>query len=313
MKKHICALAKKMTPGVRRTLSAALCFLLSIIFLFTGRYYHNTGKEFLRGLTIQSEEREFSMQWLQSMLKETTGTAEPEISERGQTTFAAWTEQKEQAILDKTGGRQSTADVIAIYGSSRCLLPVGKNLTPADDKGCIIGRELAKELFGTVSAEGRNILWQDREWIVRAVVSEPSRVLLVEAADRVQNLHFNRISMLLNASADKQTAGESFLLQNNLSARILRWDYLYETSWIMELIPGEWSDFEGWKSNIEQYHKTLHLVNDAEKSVIESTGLNYQKKGRWLAIAGVMAFITSFFLANPPDPLLRKKNKEFGK
>jgi len=286
-----------------KLLAGSLCIFLSAALIVRGHCWNREGKDYLQNLTIQSDENGFSAPWLQSALSEKAEGDEREDS-AGENTFAAWREQKGETIYGQSSGRNSSGDVIAIYGPSRCLLPIGKNLALSDEKGCIIGSELAEKLFGSFSAEGQKIKWRDGTWTVRGIVREPANMLMVQAGglpNWTEKLHFDRISIPLKDGQDRKLVGENFILQNNLSAWMLRWDYLHGFSWIWEMVPGEWSDFDGWKQNFREYGKAVSLAKNTDRSSIEAWGLECQKRGGRCALCGVFLLIAGLMLVIPKN------------
>lgn len=275
-------------------LAAIFLIILATICIAKGRSWSKKGECIFQTLTIQSGEESFSGEWLQSALSG-DALAEDALSDEGgdssgtKRSFAAWREWKEETLAGTSSGRNASGNVIAVCGPSQCLLPIGKNLTPQDKEGCIIGQKLAEELFGDCHAEGQKITWQDSTWTVRGVAQEPARLLMVQVGrlpEMIERLHLNRINISLKDGEDRHVAGESFLLQNNLSAQVLRWDYLHGFSWFREMIPSQWSDFQGWKQNFQEHQKAAALARNAWKSSIEAWELACQKKGGRLSLAG---------------------------
>ncbi len=296
-------------PNIKWILMAIFCIALATICIAKGRSWSKEGECIFQSLTIQSQEGEFSGEWLQSTLGENDLTQgdqseggiweEEDDSIGGKHSFAAWREWKEERIAGKTNSRNASGNVIAVSGPSRYLLPIGKNLTPQDKKGCVIGQKLAEELFGGSQAEGQQITWQDGTWIVRGVVREPASLLMVQVGgfpDMIEKLHLNRINIALKDGEDRHLAGEKFILQNNLSAQVLRWDYLHGLSWIREMVPGQWSDFDGWKQNFQNYKEAVRLARNTWKSSIEAWGLDCQKKGGRLSLAGIFLLVAGLAL-----------------
>lgn len=265
-----------------------LCLCLSVFLLMAGMIRIRKGSDFFRNLTIQSEEGVSG-----SLLEDASGNGqeekipEEESEESGQKdfTFTAWTECKNEFVSDEFSGRRRSADIIAICGSSRHLLPFGKNISSQDEGGCIIGREIAEELFGSYMAEGHKLSWRDRIWTVRGVVEEPADILMVQAAG-MEEMTFDRISVLLDGE-DRRLTGERFISRYGIVAQPLRFDYFYPSMWMKELVPDKWSDFSGWKQNFREYREAARCVQNVEKSVIEAAGLRFRREGMWYVAFGV--------------------------
>ena len=246
-----------------------------------------TGEDFIQNITIQSKDACFPEEQLRSIIQDQTLTIEQDENLEQQNTAAAWTEQKEEIIADFSSGRTSKANVIAIYGSFHCLLPFGKNLSVEDTDGCLISQALAEKLFGDFPAEDRQIIWNGSTWTIRGVLRLPAHCLLVQTAGKNIDLSYNRISIPLKNGENRQITGENLILRNNLSAYVLRLDYLYEWSWLQELIPSKWSDFDGWKQNWTNHKQAAELVKQMERSTLEATGLTKECQGGWFLLSGL--------------------------
>lgn len=265
-----------------------VCLFLAAACFLAGRYLHNRGNDFLKYLAVEAEGEGFESQWIKSFFAEkpdgsdTDGPAEERIS------FAAWTELWNETVFEASGGRSSNTKVIAVCGESYSILPFGKKLTEKDSSGCILGKGLAEKLFGDIPAEGQELLWKGQKWVVRGVVSEPSDFVMAEAVGIADEIHFDRINIILGKNEDRQLKGESFISQYGLLAHVLRFDYLGGVSWLKEMVPGKWSDFDGWKQNFREQKKAKELVENTRKSVVESVGFDYWKKGRRLFLCGIV-------------------------
>ena len=234
--------------------------------------------------------------------------ASPELAENSEqhNTATAWTEQKQEIVADSFSGRNSKTNIIAIYGSSHCLLPFGKNLSAEDPDGCLISQSLAEKLFGDSPAENQQIIWNDNSWTVRGVIPLSAHCLIVQTANRTIDLSYNRISIPLDNKKSRQISSENFMLQNSLSAHLLRLDYLYQWSWIQELIPSQWSDFDAWKQNWTEQIQAAELVKHTERSTLETVGLETEHHGNCFLLIGLL-FCTSGML------LLWKRKGAVGK
>ena len=104
---------------------------------------------------------------------------------------------------------------------------------------------------------------------------------------------FDRISLPLEKGEDRRLKGENFISQYGISAYVLRLDYLGSLSWVSEMIPGKWSDFDGWKQNFKEHKKAEELAKNAKKSAIESVGLENWKKGNRLFCCAILFLIAA--------------------
>lgn len=266
-----------------------LGFLLSVILLIVGKIQTKRGSDFFDNLTIQSEEG-FDSSLMDSALEEwqVQKPSEQEGEEEEHFTFTVWTEFQKEFVSDVFSRKQQSADVTAIYGSSYCILPFGKNLSAQDTRGCIIGSKMAEKLFGSKMAEGQKIVWRDRTWKVRGVVEEPADLLMFQASGIKDEITFHKISIALNGRYDRKLTAEKFASRYGVLAQPLRFDYLYGIGWLKEMVPDKWSNFSGWEQNFEEYKKAVKYVQNAEKSTIEAAGVEYKKKGRCYFFGGVL-------------------------
>lgn len=264
------------------------------------------GEDFFQNITIQSDDICFSKEQLLSLMQSENASPEQAENSEQQDTATAWTEQKQEIVADSFSGRNSKTNIIAIYGSSHCLLPFGKNLSAEDPDGCLISRSLAEKLFGDSSAENQQIIWNDNTWTIRGTIPLSAHCLIVQTANRTMDLSYNRISIPLDNKKNRQISSENFMLQNNLSAHLLRLDYLYQWSWIQELIPSQWSDFDAWKQNWTEQIQAAELVKHTERSTLETVGLETEHHGNCFLLFGLL-FCTSGML------LLWKRKRAVGK
>ena len=286
-------------------LAAACCILAACCFL-SGRYLRNSGDGILKNLTIEAEGDGFDSQQVEALFAGKYSSQREEGEENKSTAFAAWTELGNEIVSEGFGGRNADTNVIAVCGPSYCLLPFGKNLAAEDLSGCIVGESLAEKLFGSSQAKGQEISWRDRKWKVRDVVCEPSDFVMVPASGIIGEVSFDRISIIPEEKEDRLLVGESFISQYGIFGHMLRFDYLYRLSWLKEMVPGEWSDFEGWRNNFKKYQKASELVKSAKKSVIESAGLSYRKRASFSFWSGILLYVASGWLVfRPADRFLK--------
>ncbi len=275
---------------VRSAGVAAGMILIAVLFVI-GRWQSRTGRVYLKNLTLRSEGEGFDSVWLQDELQKQwaagAGKEDGDSQERGDT-FAAWTQCRKETVQASGGGGNSIVDITAVYGSTGCVFPVGADVTASDPNGCILGRRLAEELFGSGRVIGEKLVWRGQEWIVREIVEQPSELCILQASEMKDKPDFDRISVALSEGTDRRRAGEEFLLRHGLAGQLLRWDYLYELGWLEEMIPSSWSDFDSWKENFREHGRALRLVRTTERSAVEETGLTFQRRGRILMICGIL-------------------------
>lgn len=266
---------RRKFPASRSCLLAGmyLSFLLAAVFISAGSLCRERAEDFFRNITF--------------VVNEGTGN-----SADG---YAAWTECKQETVRESAGGRAAILDVTAVCGPTRYILPFGPNITEGDKRGCIVGEETAEKLFGTHLAMGQELTWRNRTWIVRGVVAKPSKLLMVQASD-MAGFSFDHISAPLAAGDDRRLMVQKFIRDNGTRGRVLRWDYLYGSGWLEEMIPGRWSDFMGWSKNWKQYRTSRETLERTEKSTAEAEGLRMKRRGAALTGAGCLLFAIGFAL-----------------
>lgn len=279
----------------KKYIFVGICLFISFSFIFLGMYWIGKGEEFFENLTIKAEDKFYDTEWIKSVMKEDDFEENDSENLENKFSFSAWTESKNESVSDVESGRREDANVISVYGQSRCLLPFGKNLDICDGQGCLIGMELAKDLFGSDRAEGQRLEWRGQLWIVRGVVKEPSKLVMVQMAKKLDELeiNFNKISIMLTGNEDRKQVGEEFINLHGILAYSLRYDYMYSFSWLKELIPGEWADFESWKQNFKTYLQMKELAESSEISEIEAVGFKYKNRGRQFIFLGLCAGLMS--------------------
>ncbi len=270
----------------KRSMIILCLFAIAILFLTVGSIYNRQARKQNHSITIQAKEEGFDLDLLKSMMKD------PE----SEYTFSAWKEEADQQISAFESGRSSAADVITVYGPSQCVLPYGKNLQAEDTEGCLLGMKLAEELFGSHKVEGQKLVYGERVLTVRGVINNPENLMICEAAEELseQAILFPRISILSSDKEDLSLITSNFMNQYGLSGQALRFDVYQNLSWIKELIPGKWADFDGWKANIEDKRQEIELVKNTEKSEIEAIYLSsIRNRNRYIGL-GIVCIGTAF-------------------
>jgi hypothetical protein len=203
------------------------------------------------------------------------------------TEFTAWNEKKQLRVESMDGSRSVITDVMEINGSSEILF-AGSILHTEDTAGCLIGVETAEELFGSRQAEGMEIRYGERMLTVRGVVVSPGHLLVVEVQD--PDIRFRRITLKPSGKGAGQSGAKQFAAAYGLAVRQIRYD-LFSGERFMEMIPGKWSDFTGWKQSVDRFGEDASLLLSAEKSSREEQYLLlYAKCAGWM-IAGMSCLI----------------------
>lgn len=189
-----------------------------------------------------------------------------------------WGEDKNQSLTEQRLGKQTQADVMVLYGSSEWLFSYESILQKSDKEGCLLGEETARKLWGSTDIIGEKISVNDQVWQVRGILHEPQNIMVIEGTEQMETECLNRITIDYETGADHLSKVETFLIQNGLSGEVLRFDYLNSLNWLGELVPGKWSDFEGWQENIQFKINELRQLTKIEKTSLEVV---YEEKCRY--------------------------------
>lgn len=257
------------------TVSAVLCLLATYI-------YQKKLSDFSNIITIEASENGFQQTSIEAF------------------SFTAWTERKDQPVEAEFSGRQTTADCYLLMGDSYLVLPWGKNLSADDTEGCIIGAAVAQTIFGGTEVEGQTLLYDERTLTVRGVVQEPDDILLCQmqeqtgigsGTDSDSAVTFDRINLLVTEeSGTASQTVEQFINCYGLDADSLHFERKQNLSWLTELIPGKWSNFSGWSTNLKTLQSDRQRLRQCEKSGIESLYMGWvDRRNIFLAAAALMA------------------------
>ncbi len=273
---------------IARWIGRGIC-LAGIMFFFLYSWLnYEKARDLDQNITIQLTDKGLNIQEIQQMISKEK-TAETEVI----FDFTAWAEEKQVRVSDLTTGRMTSVNVMKIYGSSELLLPYGRILHEEDIQGCLIGKATAKKLFGTSDAIGFTVCYNGIELVVRGVIEEPEELLVMQASIFPQT-QFDHIALRRDNTFQIKQKAERFLTKYNLNGKLLRWDYYGELSWIEELIPGKWSDFEGWKEKIALMKQDYALLSSVQKSTIEVTYCNHCSNGQKGILLGILLLLISY-------------------
>ncbi|MCI8281449.1 MAG: hypothetical protein HFI76_07110 [Lachnospiraceae bacterium] len=265
-----------------------LCLALAVAVIGKGKIMLNRAGQYTEQVTLLLQEPvdEKTVE----IMRELEGTQGEPVS------FTAWREEKDQRIQAEETGNDTWANLLYISGSSELLLPYGKILSPEDSAGCLVDAETASELFGSPRVEGMVILAEGEKRVIRGVFSAPKRMIILQGSGKGQE-GFRRMALQRISGQPIKALGEKFFMRHGLNGSLLRWDLSGGFSWVQELVPGKWSDFSGWKNNLQEKSKELELIARTEKSTLELEYLRLQKKGViCLIIGGILVWGEVFVL-----------------
>lgn len=231
--------------------------------------------------------------------------------------FAAWRICHDELVTVEELSRSRQVDAIEVYGSSRCILSHGISLQKDDSDKCIIGHKLAEQLYGGTQVEGQIITYKDRELTISGVINEPADLLMVEnppdkkvtantdvsadlentnTVDEAEAIVYNRISIMCGNNKNKKQYGETFINRYNMSADLVRWDYYLSFKWFTEMIPGKWSNINGWKENGSSVVQSFEHCRNIDKSIIELEYMDIVIQTYLLLVFGVVLLVAGVIL-----------------
>lgn len=191
--------------------------------------------------------------------------------------FTAFRELPSETVEALTGFRSTKTTVITINGSSEYLIPYGKIIQREDTEGCLLGAATAQSLFGDTKVTGLTVSYHGRQLTMRDVLEEPMDILVCQETD--SNVSFSRIYLWCAGSKKEPKAlAESFCSRYGINMQYLESQYLTPGK-ILELVPGKWSDFAGWKRNIQSWNNKKSIMKQMTKGILEIHKEENNKKG----------------------------------
>lgn len=178
--------------------------------------------------------------------------------------FTAWGETADQTVTDPDLGKSVQTNVVWLYGSSEWILPSSAVLPEDDGKGCLIGENTAWKLFGSTNVTGLQIYVNHQMRTIRGIVQQPESGVYLQRTEQKKKV-FRRLTL----AGDKTEEAQNFLLRYSLIGHVLRMDYLRSWQTLSELVPGRWSDFSGWKENVQTRKQQLRQIAKMRKTGIE--------------------------------------------
>ncbi|WP_370773865.1 ABC transporter permease [Clostridium sp.] len=148
-----------------------LIFALIMCWGISLGYANNIGSE-NKTLNFYFENENYNTELIKT-IKE----AEPELAVVG------WAEESLQSANNLDLGKiASDLDVLIIKGSSN-LLVKGSNLFADDLEGCLIDNDTSYKLFGSSNCVGREIVYNDRNLIVRGILKGSKANIMIQATE----------------------------------------------------------------------------------------------------------------------------------
>lgn len=91
-------------------------------------------------------------------------------------------EKKNQAVENPQWYRRTKTTAVEIIGDSTLLFPFGFPLEAGDVKGCLLGEDSARELFGGTEVVGAEILYEGNTYEIRGILQERD-ILVIEGGE----------------------------------------------------------------------------------------------------------------------------------
>ena len=179
--------------------------------------------------------------------------------------FTAWAEKEGQTVTDPKLGKSIQTNIVYLSGSSELVLPAEPVLLAQDENGCLVATRTAWELFGSVEVVGQKIEVGHEIRTIRGIVNKPKNGIYMQVPVSMKNVSFQRITL----EEKEIEEGKNFLLRYGVDGTVIRMDYLRSTKSLTELVPGKWSDFDGWKANWKLRKEELRRIQKMHKNNIE--------------------------------------------
>lgn len=179
--------------------------------------------------------------------------------------FTAWTEKEGQTVTDPKLGKSIQTNIVYLSGSSELVLPAEPVLLAQDENGCLIATRTAWELFGSAEVVGQQIEIDHKICTIRGIVNKPKNGIYMQMPASMKNVSFQRITL----EEKEIEEGKNFLLRYGVDGTVIRMDYLRSPKSLTELVPGKWSDFDGWKANWRLREAGLRYIRKMHKFDIE--------------------------------------------
>ena len=179
--------------------------------------------------------------------------------------FTAWAEKEGQTVTDPKLGKSIQTNIVYLSGSSELVLPAEPVLSAQDENGCLVAAHTAWELFGSAEVVGQQIEIDHEICTIRGIVNKPRNGIYMQMPASMKNVSFQRITL----EEKEIEEGKNFLLRYGVDGTVIRMDYLRSLKSLTEIVPGKWSDFDGWKANWRLREAGLRYIRKMHKFDIE--------------------------------------------
>lgn len=142
--------------------------------------------------------------------------------------FVLWDQRSGETLENPLANRQVETTVLRYVGNVQLLLPDCWQLDAGDAKGCVLGKSTALELLGDAHAQGAELILDEQRYIVRAVESSPSDMMILLASE---DDPLTRIQMRGKADA------EAFAMRHGLALSPVQISYFENLSGLICYVP----------------------------------------------------------------------------
>lgn len=263
--------------------ASAVCLASAVFFGVFGMFEWQKGEEGFRGTSLAAWKSSVSADGEAGAITaaEAKAIRETENARESPMDFTAWREDAGAVVTDEDGGRSTEVTLVSLCGSSELLISYGTVLQESDTSGCLIGEQAAEELFQTREAEGLTVVCGGKSLTIRGVLSEPENVLVCQET-KEDGVFFRAVLQTagsggLTTGQSARAAAEAFLGRHGLDGMIIEKTNESPFSALLELVPGKWSDFPGWKENLAEAVNTKRKAEALPESIFER-GTSEHKK-----------------------------------
>lgn len=106
-----------------------------------------------------------------------------------------WCQLDSKELVNLEFNRRAYANVIAVRGDSGLVIHEGRHLLVDDYNVCVVGKQLAFDLFGSVDVVGCKVDYSGKSYTIVDVLSDYDKVFIFQA-QQDDNLVFNRLTTL---------------------------------------------------------------------------------------------------------------------
>ena len=144
--------------------------------------------------------------------------------------LAIWEQYEKAEIKNESLGRSVKVKPVLVSGNMDLVVPfelVSGNLTYEEDsKGCVIDADTAYELFGTESADGNTVTYQNKTYYIRGVVKAAESLFLSQ--DAGTDVKYSNLELLYTDQERGEEFASNFMVQNGLGSDFITIDgYFY--------------------------------------------------------------------------------------